>query len=53
MSMIRWTNDITLKGRKRDENIRDELEVAPIEDELGENSLRWFSHVHRRHRCNS
>lgn len=32
----------TLKIQKQKKNIRDKLEVTPIEDQMRETRLRWF-----------
>ena len=32
----------------RNENIRTKIGVAPIEEKMRENRLRWFGHVRRR-----
>lgn len=40
--------DNTFKGRIKNENIWDNLEVAPTEDKRRNNHLRWFGHVWRR-----
>jgi predicted ArsR family transcriptional regulator len=32
----------------RNDDIRDRLGVAPIEEKLIQHRLRWFGHVHRR-----
>ena len=34
--------------RVRNDDIRDRLEVAPIEEKLVQYRLRWFGHVQRR-----
>jgi len=34
--------------RVRNDNIRDRLGVAPIEEKLVQHRLRWFGHVQRR-----
>ena len=34
--------------RVRNDDIRDRLEVAPIEEKLVQHRLRWFGHVQRR-----
>ena len=36
------------KGRVRNDDIRDRLGVAPIEEKLVQHRLRWFGHVQRR-----
>ena len=35
-------------NRVRNDDIRDRLEVAPIEEKLVQHRLRWFDHVQRR-----
>ncbi|KAL6507834.1 hypothetical protein OROGR_024029 [Orobanche gracilis] len=47
MLMLRWTCGHTRKDRFRNDVIRKEVRVAPI-DNLLENQLRWFGHVRRR-----
>ncbi|RCV17714.1 hypothetical protein SETIT_3G241500v2 [Setaria italica] len=48
MRMLRWICDHTRRDRVRNEDIRDRLEVAPIEEKLIQHRLRWFGHVQRR-----
>ncbi|XP_074304411.1 uncharacterized protein LOC141639131 isoform X2 [Silene latifolia] len=48
MRMLRWMCGHTRKDRLRNEVIREKLKVAPIEDKMMENRLRWFDHVRRR-----
>jgi hypothetical protein len=36
------------KDRVRNEDIRDRVGVAPIEEKLVQHRLRWFGHVQRR-----
>lgn len=36
------------KRKERNEDIIDNIGVAPIEDNIRENCLRWFGHVYRR-----
>ena len=38
----------TRRDRVRNDDIRDRLEVAPIEEKLVQYRLRWFGHVQRR-----
>jgi len=48
MRMLRWMCGHTRKDRLRNEAIREKVHVAPIEDKMRENRLRWFGHVRRR-----
>ena len=48
MRMLRWMCGHTRKDRLRNEVIREKVRVAPIEDKMMENRLRWFGHVRRR-----
>ncbi|KAK9756043.1 hypothetical protein RND81_01G069300 [Saponaria officinalis] len=48
MRMLRWMCGHTRKDRLRNEIIREKVKVAPIEDKMMENRLRWFGHVRRR-----
>lgn len=46
--MFWWMSGTTEKEKKRNEDIIDNIGVAPIEDNIRENCLRWFGHVYRR-----
>ena len=48
MRMLRWICGHTRMDRIRNDDIRDRLEVAPIEEKLVQHQLRWFGHVQRR-----
>ena len=48
MRMLRWIYSHTRMDRVRNDDIRDHLEVAPIEENLVRHRLRWFGHVQRR-----
>ena len=48
MRMLRWICGHTRLDRVRNDDIRDRLGVAPIEEKLIQHRLRWFGHVHRR-----
>ena len=50
MRMLRWMCGKTRKDRVRNDHIREMVGVAPIEDKLRENRLRWFGHLYRRPR---
>jgi hypothetical protein len=46
--MLRWCCEHTRRDRVRNDDIRDRIEVAPIEEKLIQHRLRWFGHVQRR-----
>jgi len=46
--MLRWFVGHTRGDKVRNEDIRDRVEVAPIEEKLIQQRLRWFGHVRRR-----
>ena len=46
--MLRWICAHTRRDRVRNDDIRDRLGVAPIEEKLVQLQLRWFGHVQRR-----
>jgi len=48
MRMLRWICGHTRRDRVRNDDIRDRLDVAPIEEKLVQQRLRWFGHVQRR-----
>lgn len=39
-------SDNTMKDIIKNKNIRRKLEVAPIDDKMRENRLRWFGRTH-------
>jgi hypothetical protein len=45
MRMLLWICVHTRKDRIRNDDIRDKLEVAPIQEKLVQYSLRWFCHI--------
>ena len=45
MRMLRWSYGHTRRDRVRNEDIRDRVGVAPIEEKLIQHRLRWFGHV--------
>jgi len=48
MRMLRWILGVSLKDRKRNEDIRHAVGVACITDKIREARLRWYGHVQRR-----
>ena len=48
MRMLRWMCGHTRKDRVRNDDIRDSVGVAPIEEKLVQHRLRWFGHIQRR-----
>ena len=46
--MLRWMCGHTRKDRVRNDDIRDRVGVAPIEEKLVQHRLRWFGHIQRR-----
>lgn len=47
MRMLRWACGYTRLDRKRNDFIRSELAVAPIDLKQRESRLRWYGHIHR------
>ena len=48
MRMLRWFCGHTRRDRIRNDDIRDKVGVAPIEEKLVQHRLRWYGHVQRR-----
>ena len=48
MRMLKWMNGHTRMDRIRSDNIRNNINVAPIKDKVREGQLRWYGYVHRR-----
>ena len=48
MRMLRWILGLTLRDKKRNDDIRRILGVACITDKVREARLRWFGYVQRR-----
>jgi hypothetical protein len=48
MRMLCWICGHTRKDRIRNDDIRDKLGVAPIQEKLVQHRLRWFGHIQRR-----
>jgi hypothetical protein len=47
MRMLHWICGHTRKDRIRNDDIRDKLGVAPIQEKLVQHRLRWFGHIQR------
>ncbi len=47
--MLRWMSGHTRLDKVRNESIKENIGIVPIEDKLIEGRLRWFDHVKRRH----
>uniref|UniRef100_A0A0A9D4P1 Uncharacterized protein n=1 Tax=Arundo donax TaxID=35708 RepID=A0A0A9D4P1_ARUDO len=48
MHMLRWMCGHTRNDRVQNNDIRDRVGVAPIEEKLVQHRLRWFGHIQRR-----
>jgi len=48
MRMLLWILGLTLRDRKRNDDIRRILGVACITDKVQEARLRWYGHIQRR-----
>jgi hypothetical protein len=48
MHILRWFCGHTRRDKVRNDDIRDRVGVAPIEEKLIQHRLRWFGHVKRR-----
>jgi hypothetical protein len=48
MSMLRWICGHTRRDRVRNDDIRERLGVAQVEEKLVQYRLRWFGHMQRR-----
>src|SRR6218665_3619023 len=48
MRMLRWILGVSLRDRRRNEDIREVLGVACITDKEREARMRWYGHVMRR-----
>lgn len=46
--MLGRTCGVTRSDRIRNENVQQNLQVAPIEEKMTECSLRWYEHEHKR-----
>src|SRR6218665_3108991 len=48
MRMLRWILGVSLRDRRRNEDLREVLGVACITDKVREARMRWYGHVMRR-----
>jgi hypothetical protein len=48
MRMLRWICGNIRRDRVRNDDIRERLGVAPVEEKLVQHRLRWFGHIQRR-----
>ena len=48
MRMLKWISENTRKDKIQNEEIRIKIRVAPIDEKMRENHLRWFGRVQRR-----
>jgi hypothetical protein len=48
MRMLRWICGHTERDRVQNDDIREGLGVAPVEEKLVQHRLRWFRHIQRR-----
>jgi hypothetical protein len=48
MRMLRWICGQTRRDRVRNDDIRERLGVAPLEEKFVQHRLRWFGHMQRR-----
>jgi hypothetical protein len=48
MCMLRWICGNTRRDRIQNNDIRERLGVAPVEENLVQHCLRWFGHIQRR-----
>jgi hypothetical protein len=48
MRMLRWICGHTRRYRVRNDDIRERLGVAPVEEKLVQHRLRWFGYIQQR-----
>jgi hypothetical protein len=46
--VLRWICGNTRRDRVRNDDIRERLGMAPVEEQLVQHRLRWFGHIQRR-----
>lgn len=46
--ILRWMSGLTLTDRVRNERIRDNLKIDPIDENLRDSVFRWFSYISRK-----
>jgi hypothetical protein len=46
--MVRWICDHTRRDQVQNDDIRERLGVAPVEEKLVQHCLRWFGHMQQR-----
>jgi hypothetical protein len=49
MHMLCWICGNTRRDPIQNDEIRESLRVAPLEEKLVQHCLRWFGHIQRRH----
>src|SRR6266516_187530 len=47
-SMVRWVSEVTLKDRRRSEELRHGLGIESVDRVVRRGRLRWFGHVERK-----
>ena len=48
MTMVKLMCGVTLKDRKRNQELLDRLGIECVDDVVRRGRLRWFGHVHRK-----
>jgi hypothetical protein len=48
MRMLRWICGNTRRDRVRNDDIRESLGVAPVEEKLVQHRFRWFGHIQQK-----
>jgi hypothetical protein len=48
MRILRWICGNTRRDQVQNDDIRERLGVAPVEEKLVQHRLRWFGHIQRR-----